>query len=314
MNIFRLLSRNISCALLAAAACAAPAASAATISVASSASQVALGQTFRVDFRIAGLSAAQYDSLGGFDLDVLFDTSVLEFTGFSFVDAATSSNQLDLPEPGSFGFFGDASATGGKLDAYGVSGNSAAVLDAGQTGAFRFLSLDFKALAAHAGTAIQIDLADPNLLFLDSGSGLLGATYGNARVLVAIDQAVPVPEPETLALFGLGALGLAAAARRRKTAGALVAAAVLAAGPALAQSNTAAPKAAQQAESGKSATVSGEVVEVRGKRVLLRLASGESRWVSSTQELSPSDVGKQLSAKLAPRGDAVVMSDITFTN
>ncbi|MBQ5938416.1 MULTISPECIES: cohesin domain-containing protein [unclassified Massilia] len=313
MHIFRLLSRNISCALLAAAACAAPSAGAATISVASSASQVALGQSFRVDFRIAGLSAAQYDSLGGFDLDVLFDTSVLEFAGFSFLDAAASSNQLDLPEPGSFGFFGDASAAGGTIDAYGVSGNSSAVLDGGQAGAFRFLSLDFKALAAHAGTAIQIDLADPNLLFLDSGAGLLDTNYSTARVQVAIGQTAPVPEPETLALLGLGALGLAAA-RRRKAGGALLAAAILAAGPATAQTSAPAPKAAPAAQASAGTPVSGEVVEVRGKRVLLRLASGESRWVSSTQELSPADVGKKLSARLAPRGDAVVMSDITFTN
>jgi hypothetical protein len=197
------------------ALCAAPL-HAATISLSTASSTYSVGQSFSVDFRIGGLTGNSGDSLSGFDLDVLFDSGLLKLTGYGFTDPSSNRNELDLPEAGSFGFFGEASATGGVIDAFGVSGNSAAALDAGQAGEFRFLTLTFEALAASASTAIQVDLDDPALLFLDSGSGDLATSFGTARVGFGIvSGTTAVPEPGSLALLLVGAGGMMLAGRRR---------------------------------------------------------------------------------------------------
>jgi hypothetical protein len=295
------------------ALCAAPL-HAATISLSTASSTYSVGQSFSVDFRIGGLTGNSGDSLSGFDLDVLFDSGLLKLTGYGFTDPSSNRNELDLPEAGSFGFFGEASATGGVIDAFGVSGNSAAALDAGQAGEFRFLTLTFEALAASASTAIQVDLDDPALLFLDSGSGDLATSFGTARVGFGIvSGTTAVPEPGSLALLLVGAGGMMLAGRRRVRAGAAAAAlALAAAGTASAQQPL--PAKAPDATVAAPRSVSGTILAVKGKRAQVRFASGAVEWVSVQGGLSQDQVGKRISGKVATRGDVQVLTEPVIAN
>jgi hypothetical protein len=295
------------------ALCAAPL-HAATINLSTASATYTVGQSVTVDFRIGGLTGAANDSLSGFDLDVLFDSALLKLTGYGFTDPASNRNELDLPEAGSLGFNGDASANGGRVDAFGVSGNSAAELDASQAGDFRFLTLTFEALAASGATAIQVDLADAGLLFLSSDFGDLDANFGAARVAFAIvPGGTQVPEPGSLALLLVGAAGMALASRRRVRVGAAAAAlALAAAAPASAQQPVVklAPAAAAQAPK----AVSGTILAVDGKRAQIRFASGAVDWVAVHGNISPQQVGKRISGKVAPRGDLQVLTEPVIAN
>jgi hypothetical protein len=147
-------------------------ANAAVISANVSNTNPLIGETIGVNFGISGLSTAPGDSLSAFDLDILFDDSVFAFTGFSFTDLGSGSNQLDLPEINKFPFDGNVTVSGiGILDAYGLSGNSNTVLDTNQAGSFRFLGLTFTAIAEAPSSTISINLNDPLLLVLDSSFG-----------------------------------------------------------------------------------------------------------------------------------------------
>lgn len=189
--------------------------SASTISVTPSASQVNVGDPFSVFFDISGLTSTPGDSLSGFDLSIFYDPAVATFSGFSFTDPSSVINQLDLAELGAFPFAGDATAAGGVIDAFAISGNSPAILDSDQANAFRFLALSFIAVAPSAGTLISIDLNDPNLLFVDSGSGSLPVAFQNTRASVDVVQSAPnLPEPATWILLVVGSLALVSLRQR----------------------------------------------------------------------------------------------------
>ncbi|NVD97577.1 PEP-CTERM sorting domain-containing protein [Massilia sp. BJB1822] len=288
---------------------------AAVINLSTSASSVAVGQSFNVDFRISGMSSAAGDSLSGFDLNVLFDSAAVQLTSFSFLDASGSLNQLDLSEAGSFGFLGDAQASGNSIDVFGLSGNSAAVLDTDQADAFRFLSLNFKALAPSAGTAIGLDLSDPNLLFTDSGAGSLPYTMNGDSVRLAIGQGAQVPEPGTLLLL-LATLPALALLRRRTATALAVSAGLIATLPASAQQM--APAQASKEASAPFAkagdTVSGQILEIKGQRAQIRLSNGSAQWVSLDTPISNLQVGAKISGKLVQGGDTLQLTNISISN
>lgn len=179
--------------------------SAAIINVVASASEVMIGDSFSIFFNVSGLSPVFGDSLSGFDLDILYNPAVVGFSGFSFVDSSSAINQLDLSETGAFPFAGDAIAVSGVIDAFAISGNSSVTLDSNQANAFRFLALSFSALAPSAGTSISINLSDPNLLFLDSGSGILPVTLQSSSASVSvIRSAQNISEPAVWILLAVG--------------------------------------------------------------------------------------------------------------
>ena len=189
-----------------------------TISVTGSGAINQTGDTVAVQLAISGLSKATGDSLGGFDVNLLFDPSALQFKSASVVDGASGLNQLQFTEAGAFSFSGDASLLASNtLDAYGVSGNSASVLDSQQADAFQFLVVSFASLNG-LGTSVSLDLFDPNLLFLSSTNDILSPTYSNSGVSFAGGGSVsPVPEPGaiTLVAFGMGACLLWSLQQRR---------------------------------------------------------------------------------------------------
>ncbi|UMR29144.1 PEP-CTERM sorting domain-containing protein [Massilia sp. MB5] len=287
---------------------------AAVINLSSSASSVAVGQSFNVDFRISGLSGAADDSLSGFDLTVMFDSRVLQLTGFSFADA-NGVNQLDLAEAASFGFLGDAKASGSLIDVFGLSGNSATVLDAAQTDAFRFLSLNFKALAPSAGAFINLDKFDPEILFVNSGAGGLPINFGSDGVQIAIGQNTQVPEPGTLLLL-LAALPALLLARRRGAAALALSAGLAATLPASAQQP--APAQASKDASAPAAkagdAISGQILEIKGQRAQIRMNNGSVQWVSLDTPVSNLLVGAKISGKLVQGGDTLRLTNISISN
>jgi hypothetical protein len=309
MRLFQAQAAAFVATLATALTCAMPAAQAATVSLTSSASTVAVGDVFTVRLGIADLSAASGNSLSGFDIALAFDSSAVSWLGFSFDDGASGQNQLDWPEAGGFGFLGDAFGGGpGSIVAFGLSGNSAAELDAQQADAFDFLTLSFQALAPTASALFSLDTSDPALLFVDSDAARLGVSFGSTVATVAIGGgSTGVPEPGSAWLV-LGALGLLAArrqaARRVLGAGAAGVAALALAGPAL---------AAEPARTAPQvAPVAGTVVQVQGQRMKIKAANGSERWATTGTPLTPQHVGKRVRGDGRAVGDTVLIAKPVF--
>lgn len=148
---------------------------------------VNVGDEVEVTIRINELSANTLDSLSGFDFNVLYDPASLQFTRSSFLDPASEGNALELEEVDAMPFTGAVTDLGGGvLDVVGVSGNTAAVLDALQPNSFQFVSLTFTALAATGSTDVEVDLADEDRLVVDSAASVLNVPFPAPSVSVTI--------------------------------------------------------------------------------------------------------------------------------
>jgi len=289
------------------------AAQAALVSLTPSTSSLAVGEVVSLRLSIADLSAASGSSLGGFDLSLHFDNTAVAWLGFSLVDTASGLNQLDWTEAGSFGFLGDALDTGtGSISAFGLSGNSAAVLDALQADSFDFITFSFLALAPASSALFSIDPTDPALLFVDSDASALAVSFGATSASVTIGAGTAIPEPSSLLLV-LGALGLLLALRqtgarattRRLAASAAALVLAAAAGPAMADPAKAIPAAT--AAAALRAPVSGTVVQVQGQRLKVKAADGSERWYTTGTPLTQEHTGKQVRGVSRPVGDAALV-------
>lgn len=309
------LRRIAACAVM----CWIGAVSAATVNVSSSSSHVSVGQVVTLTFAVSGLHQGGVGSLAGFDLDLQYDNSLLSLQSFGFIDTASGINALDLPEVGGLGFFGDAVAAGGIVDAYGLSGNSAAVLDAQQPDGFDFLTLSFVALQASSGTQFVIDLADPLLTFSDGNGQPIAVDFGSARALLVIDpqggggNTVPEPAAPALALVALAGAGWArrrSGPRRAGLATSLAASLTLSlalATPLVSQAQTKTDAPAQPTP------IDVRVVEVAGSRAKVKAEDGREFWVTVGPALTPDKVGQRLRGEAVPRGDVIKVNAPTFS-
>lgn len=300
----------IACVLYAAA----PTQAAVVSLLASGPASVLVGDTFEVRLNIAGLGIAAGDSLSAFDLAFSFGAGAVSFQGFDFIDVVSGLNELDLTEPGGFGFLGDVDASGapGTLAAFGLSGNSAAVLDAMQAGTFDFLRLRFRADNAALGTVVALNTTLSTAPFVDSNANLLAVTPGTQRLVFDISAAptsVPEPTSASLVLLSLLAVAVAGGLRRRATLAATVAACALAA-PAVAATEPAA--AAPVAAAAKRPVLQGTVVEVAGQRFKVRGADNQARWYTATAALPPQIVNKRVYGAPRAVGDTLAMDQLSF--
>lgn len=175
----------------------------------------AIGNPVTISFIASGLSNGSAPALAAFDIDVLFDPMVLQYESASFVDPVTGVNQLDFPESSGLGFLGIGTDLGGVIDVFGVSGNSASLLNLSQNDEFVFVRLLFTTLKVQQ-TGVALDLMDASLLFGDADGNPLAVDYG--RVSAVISPAGPaIPEPGTWALVA-GAAPLLLALRRLRGA------------------------------------------------------------------------------------------------
>lgn len=327
MSRYQRLSATVGALLLTATLMSSPgAANAGTVTLAAGTSSIKVGDSFTLQVKMSGLSAAPGDSLSGFDLNLKFDNTVSAFVGVDFTDAGSGINQLNQPEAGAFPFIGEAALTGADtVNAFGLSGNSPSLLDAQQLDAFVFLTLRFTALAESSSALFSLNPSDPGLLFADSDSGALAVDFDISRLALNIGPGTsnPVSEPPALAL-ALAALLLMGRFRRtarspKQRAGirspSLLAGTglLLAAGLA-----SAAPEPA--AKQGSPATVqttaqsdvTGRVVEVQGQRIKLRSASGSEVWYTVSAPITASIVNKQARGQARPLGDALLLDTPVF--
>lgn len=172
---------------------------------------VILGDMLSVDLVVSGLGEYGPDSLGTFDLEIIYDSSVLAFSGYElggflgdtfFGEAISlgewSSGQVNIAEES-------------LLDADKFSGPAyfGPYLDEIQPGSFTLATLSFDTIALGKST-------------LNLGYSTFGDGFGNPLTLennpfadITV-SAAPVPEPASILLFSTGLAGLATTLRKRK--------------------------------------------------------------------------------------------------
>ena len=180
-------------------------------------SVVQVGSIVRIELSVTGLTNAAGFSIGLYDLDLLYSSS-LRFVGGNFNTAGPGSNPLSLTEASAPPFVGDFVDLSGRIDVFGLSGNSQSVLDALQANDIVLFDLIFEALNPDVSAFVRIDLSDPFLLvgFSDPGVALM-ATFDPSNLgLMLVQGQGTIPEPSTWALAGLAFAGLVATRRRVK--------------------------------------------------------------------------------------------------
>ena len=172
------------------------------------ASQIVLvGESVSVDLVISGLGDGTSPSLGGFDLFIEYDPTILALSDVSFGDP-TLGDQLDVSVLGSLYFSLPYSSNSEEL--FGLSFGPPSDLINFQAPSFVLATLTFDTLSV--GTS-PLKIVDPNPPLFESR---LADEWGNALDFERESGSIsPVPEPATFILigFGLGGIGIL---RRKK--------------------------------------------------------------------------------------------------
>jgi len=176
---------------------------AATIELVPASATALPGTSFDVALTISGLGDYASSSLGEFDIDISYNSSILAFNNAVFGDPdPLLGDQLDL-----FGFgfpIQVVAPSSGSVNLFELSFNTIDELVDYQAGAFTLATLKFDALAAG-----KSDLILTPITLGDESGAPLSVTVANSSITV-------VPEPSTISLFILGIVGLGVFANYKK--------------------------------------------------------------------------------------------------
>jgi hypothetical protein len=202
MNVKTCMARTVKglgMALLGALAVLTGTAGATTITVEPLAQGVGLGDSVDVAINVSGLGDMSAPSLGTFDLDVLFDVSMLAVQNVAFGDPVLG-DQLDVS---GLGAYTEVLYSPGSTNLFELSFDLPSDLESFQAGSFTLAVLTFDTL--QVGTsAVNVDV------------GVLGDAWGNPIVPDTVGASVSViPEPTSAMLFGVGCLIVAGSIRKK---------------------------------------------------------------------------------------------------
>lgn len=159
-----------------------------TLGIVPSAQTVLVGSSASVDINIVGLGDMVPDSLGAFDLDLIFDPAILAFNNATFGDPVLG-DQLDLF---GFGSIVDVIFGSGTVNLFELSLDLPSDLETMQAGAFTLATVEFDAIGL--GTSP-----------LNVSVNALGDAWGDPLVSAIVDGNISsVPEPSSIILFGTG--------------------------------------------------------------------------------------------------------------
>ena len=160
---------------------------------------VPVGDPTDVALVISGLGDGSAPSLGIFDVDISFDSTILDFNSVAFGDPLLG-DQLDLLGFGSITFFTPGL---GSVNLFELSLDDLFTLDSMQAGSFTLATLTFNTLAV--GTS-SLDISINSLG--DASGFSLDADLQSGSIS-------PVPEPASILLLTSGIIGMGLFGRKR---------------------------------------------------------------------------------------------------
>lgn len=169
-----------------------------SIDLAPNKTTITQGESVAVAVTISGLDDSAAPSLGVYDVDIHFDSSLFQVNSLTWGDSS-KGNQLDL---GGFGSLQTSNLATGLLNLFELSFDDISLLNDTQAGEFTLFTIVFNSLAIGTGNF--------SLMANSMGDAEGAALFAKAITPTRVDiKSVTVPEPSSLLLL-LGLLAIMA--------------------------------------------------------------------------------------------------------
>jgi len=176
-----------------------------SLSLSPASTNAATGDTVSLSLSISGLGNGNAPSLGAFDVNITYDSGALSLNSYSY-GSFLGNLSFETVEAGD----GDL---GGTVNLALVSLLSSAELDALQPDTFVLANLMFAVDALTPGMSTTVAI-DTNYVLGDAEGEPLNVDSMSDAVIY--NRPATVPEPTTIALFGVGIIGLVIGKKLRR--------------------------------------------------------------------------------------------------